>query len=84
MAGRGLIREEVWEDATGEVARYNLTFINHFLSRTDNGRVLGYDNSHGYHHRHFKGTIEHVEFAGYEALARRFFGEVEELKKETL
>ena len=35
-AGRGLIREEVWQDADGEIARYNLAFINHFMMRGDN------------------------------------------------
>ena len=83
-AGRGVIREEVWEDETGTVARYDLTFINRFLTRVDNGRVLGYDNSHGYHHRHFKGTGEMTKFVSYEELARRFFDEVDELKRETL
>jgi len=42
-----VIREEVWQDADGEIARYNLAFVNHFLMSTDNRRVLGYDNSHG-------------------------------------
>jgi hypothetical protein len=50
-SGPGVIREEVWQDAAGEVSRYNLAFINHFMMREDNGRVLGYDNGHGYHHR---------------------------------
>ena len=30
----------------------------------DNGRVLGYDNSHGRHHRHFVGQQERVSFSG--------------------
>lgn len=80
--GRGLIREEVWQDENGEVARYNLAFINHFLTQEDNGRVLGYDNSHGYHHRHFKGMTEPFEYATYDALMARFLGEVRELQKE--
>jgi hypothetical protein len=41
--------------------------------------VLGYDNSHGFHHRHFKGKIEAVDFSTYDALAERFFNEVHEL-----
>ena len=44
-----------------------------------NGRVLGYDNSHGYHHRHFMGSVEPVEFKDYEALNERFRSEVKEL-----
>ena len=35
----------------------------------DNGRVLGYDNNHGHHHRHFMGQVEAVEFESYEATA---------------
>jgi hypothetical protein len=53
--GRGVIREEVWQDLNGRVAKYNLAFINHFMCSVDHGRVLGYDNKHGKHHRHFMG-----------------------------
>jgi hypothetical protein len=41
--------------------------------------VLGYDNSHDHHHRHFEGTIEPFEFDGYESLSERFHAEVVEL-----
>ena len=64
----GTIREEVWQDDTGEVAKYNLAFINPILQRDDNGRVLGYDNAHGRHERHFKGEVEEIRFPGYEAV----------------
>jgi hypothetical protein len=83
-AGRGLIREEVWQDEDGEVARYNLAFINHFLMQGDNGRVLGYDNGHGYHHRHFKGVTEPFDYRNYIAVFDRFVREVRELRKERL
>jgi hypothetical protein len=52
--------------------RYNLTYINHAIHRRDNGRVLGFDNAHGYHHRHFMGRVESVEFESYEATLERF------------
>ena len=81
-SGRGLIREEVWLDEDGEVVRYNLAFINHFLTRADHGRVLGYDNSHGHHHRHFKGASESFEYLDYQTLRERFVQEVRELRKE--
>ena len=81
-AGLGLNREEVWENATGEVIRYNLAFINRFLIATDHGRVLGYDNSHGYHHRHLRGTVERFEFTSYRAVFDRFLDEVEQLRRE--
>lgn len=29
-------------------------FLNHELYQGDNGRVIGYDNAHGYHHRHYR------------------------------
>ncbi len=38
----------------------------------DNGRVLGYDNSHGYSHRHYLGSITPEPFDGYEKLYDRF------------
>jgi len=41
--------------------------------------MLGYDDSHDYHHRHFMGKIEPFEFESYEALAVRFYEEVREL-----
>jgi hypothetical protein len=80
-SGPGIIRTEVWEDATGKVARYNLAFVNHFLYPRDNGRVLGYDNAHGTHHRHFFGKVESVSVATYEEATRRFYAEVRELRK---
>jgi hypothetical protein len=38
--GKGLIREEVWQDSRGAVAKYNLAFINHALCARGNGRVV--------------------------------------------
>ena len=82
VSGLGLIREEVWVDGQGEVRRYNLAFINHFLTRKDNGRVVGYDNSHGYHHRHFKGCSAAFEYVGYDDVQARFEAEVRLLREE--
>jgi hypothetical protein len=61
----GILREEVWVDAGEKVVRYNLAFILPHSSRVDNGRVLGYDNAHGVHERHFMGQVKQVEFEGY-------------------
>ena len=44
------------------VARYNLAYINHAICQGDNGRVLGFDNAHDTHRRHYMGEIEAVEF----------------------
>ena len=73
------LREEVWQRMDGEVTRYNLAYINLLVCQLDNGRVLGYDNSHGFHHRHRMGKVEAIEFNDYETLATRFREEVQVL-----
>ena len=73
------LKEEVWQTEEGEVVRYSLAYVNPSLCGADNGRVLGYDNSHSHHHRHFMGRQESFEFGGYESLAARFYEEVREL-----
>ncbi len=73
------LREEVWQTEDGQVTKYNLAHINHLVCRADNGRVLGYDNSHDFHHRHFIGKVEAIEFKDFETLASRFRDEVQEL-----
>jgi len=82
--GIGLRREEAWQDDSGEVVRYNLAFINHFMSSKDNGRVLGYDNQHGYHHRHYMGQTSLVRYQGYDELIDRFLVELDKLRKGIL
>ncbi len=80
--GKGLIREEVWQDSRGLIVKYNLAFINHGLCTRDNGRVVGYDNSHCVHHRHFAGAEERFAFISYERLLERFLDEVRELRQK--
>ncbi|CAG9271579.1 Transcriptional regulator [Paraburkholderia unamae] len=70
--GNGELRREVWVDEKGQVTRYNLAYINHELFQGDNGRVVGYDNAHGYHHRHYFGTVEAVDFTSFEDTEDRF------------
>lgn len=73
--GGGLLSYEVWgyvEKGKTVVTRYNLAYINHAIYQGDNGRVLGFDNAHGCHHRHYMGEIEAVEFVTYEATQERF------------
>jgi len=74
-----MLKEEVWRDRDGEVVKYSLAYINPAVCGADHGRVLGYDNSHDHHHRHFMGKQESFEFTGYEALATRFYDEVRDL-----
>jgi len=73
-----LLKEQIWFE-NGKVTGYSLAYINLKRCPLDNGRVLGYDNSHGYHHRHFMGTIEAVDFSTYTAQVERFIKEVHEL-----
>jgi hypothetical protein len=80
--GKRVDREEVWQDSRGGVVKYNLAFINHALCAKDNGRVLGYDNHHGDHHRHFVGAEEKFVFIRYEQLLERFLNEVRELRQK--
>jgi len=74
-----LLKEEVWWDKGGQVVKYSLAYVNPAICTVDNGRVLGYDNSHDHHHKHFMGTRESFDFTAYEALAVRFYDEVQKL-----
>lgn len=77
-SGGGILSYEVWgyrENGKTVVTRYNLAYINHAIHSGDNGRVLGFDNAHGYHHRHYLGQVEPVEFAGYDAILEQFQNE---------
>jgi hypothetical protein len=80
--GYGILREEVWMDEQGVVVRYNLAFVVPHLTRVDHGRILGYDNAHGRHERHFMGKVESVAFESFPSTSRRFYREVEEMRKE--
>ena len=70
--GNGLLRREVWVDEHGQVVRYNLAYVNHTVFSGDHGRAVGYDNAHGYHHRHYMGVVEPVEFISFEDIEVRF------------
>jgi len=61
LSGGGLIKIEVWEDEDGVVVKYSFAYINHLLCSKDNGRVIGYDNVHTYHHKHYFGEIFSVD-----------------------
>ena len=77
------MRREIWVGANGEVMRYNLAYINPLLNAADGGRVLGYDNAHGEHHRHHLGTVTPIAFVSFAQIERRFQSEWQTLIKET-
>ena len=85
-SGGGLLSYEVWgylKQTKTIVTRYNLAYINHSIFNGDNGRVLGLYNAHGFHHRHYMGKIEEVDFVSYEATLERFQQEWLEFVNQT-
>ena len=62
----------------GRLLRYSLALIDTHGTGVDSGRILGYDNAHGHHHRHCEGKVETVELESYESIERRFEAEVRE------
>jgi hypothetical protein len=79
--GSAFLREEVWVNVEGEVVRYNLAFLLPHITRVDKGRILGFDNAHGVHERHSNGDVRPVQFRGYLATAKRFYREVEAIRR---
>lgn len=74
-SGGGILNYEVWgylENGRAVVTRYSVAYINHAIYSGDNGRVLGFDNAHDFHHRHYMGKVEPVAFVSYEATLERF------------
>jgi hypothetical protein len=80
--GGGVLRLEAWANERGHVVRYNLAYVNHLMYAGDNGRVLGFDSAHGFHHRHYKGKVEAVSFDTYKRVEARFKKEWSILVKE--
>jgi len=80
--GNGILKRRVWVDEDDVVTRYSLAYINHHIYTGDNGRVLGYDNAHNYHHRHYIGNIEPVEFENFEDIENRFQKEFEDIHEK--
>ena len=76
----GSIRIETWIDVrTKAVTKYNLAYINHRIFGGDNGRVVGFDNSHTYvghgsaHHYHWFGRVlENTKFTTFDDTLVRF------------
>jgi len=64
--GNGILKYSISVDKKGNIARYSFAYINFHIYTGDNGRVLGYDNCHGRHHRHYKGQENNVTFSSFE------------------
>lgn len=68
----GILRLQAWTDEQQRVRRYSLAYINPLIFSGDNGRVLGYDDAHDYHHRHYFGQITAVNFVSFKATLEKF------------
>lgn len=70
--GGCIIRFEAWE-LNNEIIKYNMVYINKNITSLDNGKILGYDNAHNFHHKHKLGDIIEInDFSSYENLVERF------------
>ena len=77
----GIIKFEAWE-YENKIVKYNMAYINKSVFPNDNGRVIGYDNSHNFHHKHYFGEIiELDDFVNYQELVKRFKNDLKEFLK---
>ena len=59
-----------------------MAYINKSIFPNDNGRVIGYDNSHNFHHKHCFGKITELnDFINYQDLVQRFKNDIREFIK---
>jgi hypothetical protein len=80
--GGGIVKIEAWENEKGEIVKYSMAYINPLIFPGDHGRVIGYDNTHDFHHRHYLGEISEVDnFSNYQELVDRFEKEIKEFIK---
>ena len=70
--GGGILRLQVWIDEKQCVQRYSLAYVNPMIFSGDNGRVLGYDDAHNYHHRHYLGEVNAVDFVSFQDTLEKF------------
>jgi hypothetical protein len=79
--GSGIIKFEAWE-YENHIVKYNMVYINKNIFPNDNGRVMGYDNSHDFHHKHYFGEIYELDdFINYQELVQRFKNDIKEFIK---
>jgi hypothetical protein len=78
--GGGILKELVEQEMpSGKLRRYALAYINGRIFSKDNGRVLGYDNDHGYPHRHYMGEITPEPDLTWEQIREKFEKEWREI-----
>ena len=83
VKGGGMVKIEAWKNTSEEIVKYSMAYINHTIFSKDNGRVIGYDNSHAYHHRHYFGKITPLtDFTSYENQVSIFEKELREIINE--
>lgn len=83
--GGGLVKDYAEIDpVTGKMWRYSLVYINPVIYARDNGRVLGYDNAHGYPHRHYFGAITREPELSWEEVSLKFEKEWRQIASEFL
>jgi hypothetical protein len=71
--GGGVLKERVIRELPSKkIVSYALAYINPVIFPGDNGRVLGYDNGHGFSHRHYMGLMTEFAFTTYEELYDQF------------
>jgi hypothetical protein len=76
--GGGIIKFEAWE-FKDIIVKYNMAYINESIFSNDNGRVVGYDNSHNFHHKHYFGQISELDdFTNYQDLVLKFRNDIKE------
>lgn len=81
--GGGIVREYAeLEIATGKLWRYSLVYINPAINSRDNGRVLAYDNAHGYPHQHLMGKITRQPAMSWPEVRDRFRREWRAIAKQ--
>ena len=79
--GGGIIKFEAWE-YENKIVKYSMAYINKNIFPNDNGRVVGYDNSHDFHHKHYLGHIIEIDdFIDYQELVQRFKNDIKEFVK---
>ena len=80
--GGGILKIEAWKNEKGEIVKYSMAYINHLIFSGDNGRVIGYDSAHVFHHKHYFGEVSEVsDFSSYQNLVERFEKGIREFVK---